>query len=88
MAFLLTGIYVRLGGFKPLYLVEGIPVLMPQALRNIPLPFGIILITLTVSGSNLVPNFETRGLIFDWIVTPMFIVSIVLAVWNPRWLQP
>ena len=88
IVFLLIGIHVRLGGFKSLYLSKGIPILMPRALQNAPIPLGVTLISLAVSISNWVPDSVTRGLLFDWVVTPVFIASLVLAVWNPRWLRP
>lgn len=88
VAFLFLGIYVRFGGFKTLYLAKGIPILMPRALANVPIPFGITLIILAVSISDWIADPSIRNMLFDWIITPMFVASLVLGIWNPRWLRP
>lgn len=82
------GLYIRLGGFKAFFLAKGTPVLMPQALQNVPIPLGITLIVFEITLSNLIADISTRRALFDWIVTPLFIISLVLALWNPRWLRP
>jgi hypothetical protein len=88
MGFLAIGLYVRFGNFKTLYLTKGIPVLMPQALQNIFIPLGITLLIMALGLSDLVPTVELRQKFLVWGVGPIFLVSLILAVWNPRWLRP
>ena len=85
---LAIGLYVRFGGFKSLYLAPGIPVLMPRALQNVPIPLGITLFALLITGSDLFPDVETRRSLFDWVVIPLFLATLFLAAWPPRWLKP
>ena len=87
IGFLTLGIYIRLGGFKTFFLAKGVPVLMPRALQNIPFLLGIILLLFPLVVT-LAPTVDMRQKLLIWVITPLFILSLVLAVWNPRWLRP
>lgn len=87
VGFLVIGIYIRIGGFKTLFLAKGIPVLMPRAIQNIFIFLGLILILLVLTGT-LVPTIQMRQNILLWVIGPLFISSLVIAVRNPRWLRP
>ncbi len=80
------GLYIRAGGFKTWYLVRGTPVVMPQALRSMPIPLGITFIVWTIVWS--VSDIKIGNRLFGCIVIPMFVASMVLGIWNPRWLRP
>ena len=82
------GLYTRHGGFKAFYLGGGIPVLMPVAVRNMLIPMGITLIVWEVTASDLVPLEETRLILLVRVIGPMLIISMIVGVWNPRWLRP
>lgn len=89
IAFLSMGIYVRLGGFKSLYLAKGIPILMPRALQNFAMPLGLTLIaTATTSSQILFPSVETRQQLTLWVEMPIFVIGLILVAWAPRWLKP
>ena len=77
----------RLGYLKGWYFAQGIPVLMPSAVKYILLPLGCMLIAMGIIGSDLVP-IEYSPLLFDWIVVPLFVFAIVLGMWQPAWLLP
>ncbi len=85
---LLSGLLVRSGKFKTLVFVKGTPVLMPKAIKNMFIPLGITFIIWGGILSDFVPDIDTRNLLFNWFVLPLLLVSMVLGVWNPRWLQP
>jgi hypothetical protein len=84
---LALGVYIRFGGFKTLFLAKGIPVLMPRALQNIPIPLGIILLLFLLIGT-FVPTVSMRQALLTWFIMPLFVLSLVIAVWPPRWLRP
>lgn len=88
LIFLTAGLWLRHGGFKAFFLVKGIPVLMPRAVQNMFIPFGITLIVWEIATSDLFPTTEMRGIIFDYIGVPLLITTLILGVWNPRWLRP
>lgn len=86
--FLLIGSVARAGKFKAFVLVQGIPVLMPSALKNMGIPLGITFIVWGIVWSDLVPDIKTGNQLFNWLVIPLMLISAVLGVWNPRWLWP
>lgn len=88
LVFLTIGIWGRNDGFKALYLVKGIPGIMPAAVRNMFIPFGITLLTLGIIMSGHVESIETRQDLFSFVVMPMMFVSLILGAWTPKWLQP
>ncbi len=85
---LLSGLLVRSGKFKTLVFVKGTPVLMPKAIKNMFIPLGITFIIWGGIWSDFVPDIETGNQLFNWLVMPLMLVSMVLGVWNPRWLRP
>jgi len=86
--FLTAGIWLRQGGFKAFFLIKGIPILMPRAVQNMAIPLGITLIIWEIATSNLFPTTEIRGDVFSFVGGPSLIITIILGVWNPRWLRP
>ncbi len=82
------GLFLRFGGFKTWYLAKGIPILMPRAFQNILIPFGVTLIAMEIVWSDLIPNVQFGNRLFGLVVMPLFVISLLLAVWNPRWLRP
>ncbi len=86
LIFLIVGIVVRLGWFKPLFLAKGIPILMPRALQNISIPLGFVLLAIVFT--DFAPTVQLRQMLFVWGVGPLFIASLIMAVWSPRWLRP
>ncbi len=87
IGFLMMGIYIRLGGFKAFFLATGIPILMPRALQNIFISLGVIQLLFLLIGI-FVPDIEMRQKLLIWVICPSFILSLLLAVWPPRWLRP
>lgn len=87
VAMLVLGLYIRAGGFKTWYLARGTPIIIPRAIQNMLIPLGLSFIAAEVITSDLIPT-KSPGDVFFWIVMSMFIASIALGIWNPRWLQP
>jgi hypothetical protein len=51
------------------------------------IPLGLSFIAAEIITSDLIPS-KTPGGVEFWIVMAMFVASMVLGVWNPRWLRP
>ena len=85
---LTIGIYIRFGGLKALFLMPSVPLIIPEALRNMFIPMGITFIVFELILSDLFPDIRTRQDLFSWVLMPMFFVSLILGVVSPRWLRP
>jgi hypothetical protein len=82
---LLFGFCLRIGWFKAWYLAQGTPILVPRAWQGVLIPIGI---TFTVWEILYLAPAEYGPSLFPWLIGPLFFVTIILAMWQPRWLQP
>ncbi|MFZ5915890.1 MAG: hypothetical protein ACOYZ7_03060 [Chloroflexota bacterium] len=83
------GLYIRAGGFKAWYLIEGESIhVRSETLRNILIPLGVTFMVWAIAWSDLISDTKVGNKIFGYVVMPMFVACIVLSVWNPRWLRP
>jgi hypothetical protein len=83
--FLTWGILVRIGYLRTSYAVRGNPVFAPPALLHSLTFLGLAMGFLAVIP--FVPK-ETRPDLVDYVIIPLWILTLVLAIWQPRWLKP
>jgi hypothetical protein len=84
--FLMFGTLIRLGYLRAAYAVRGFPVLVPRELVHGMIPLGLAVGALAVIP--LIPTVEMRGDMVLYVAFPLWIVSGILAIWQPRWLKP
>lgn len=81
------GIYLWRGGYKSLYITRNrLPVVAPQAFKNILIPFGICMFVFALAMPSFIPK-NLRDLFFD-IGVVLFVLTLLLGIWDPRWLKP
>lgn len=85
LALLVYGIYMRLGYTKRYYLRERKGILGPWVYHLLPL-LGIVLCLLAVTG--LCTDLETRQRLLIYLVTPSFLIALVVGVTQPWWVKP
>jgi hypothetical protein len=79
------GLYIRLGRSKQYYLREKKGFLGPPVFHVLPL-LGIVLCLLGLTG--LCTDLETRQRLLIYLVTPSFLVTLLIAVVQPSWIKP
>jgi hypothetical protein len=84
-AMLSTGLLARFGRFRRWYVI-GMRAMWGEVARYGAIPLGVSLIVSGVVISDTLPEEVER--IGGWIVATMFLVTMVLGAWRPRWLQP
>ncbi len=83
------GVYLIEGGYKRLYVTSNrLPVVAPEAFKNAFIPLGISLLVFSLSLTDLVPTPEARQSVLEYEIIPLFVISIILGIWSPRWLRP
>jgi tetratricopeptide (TPR) repeat protein len=85
LALLVYGMYIRLGYTKRYYLRERKGILGPWVYHVLPL-LGIVLWLLAVTG--LCTDLETRQRLLIYLVTPSFLISVVIGLTQPSWIKP
>ncbi len=85
LALLVYGMYIRLGYTKRYYLRERKGILGPWVYHVLPL-LGIVLCLLAVTG--LYTDLETRQRLLIYLVTPSFLISVVIGLTQPSWIKP
>lgn len=81
------GLYVRMGGFKVWYLTKGVPFLMPIAVQHMMMPAGITLVGWSLF-TQFISDKEARLSAFNIFTFTMLFLSVLLGIWQPRWLRP
>ena len=84
--FLLVGVLVHTGVFKGWWLINSTPV-TPIGIFYALIPSSLLFLILGVL-IKLPLTPEKRGDMAMYILTPLMIVILVLATWQPRWLKP
>jgi hypothetical protein len=86
LALIGMGVGGRLGYFKTLYLIKGIPGLYPSGYiyAFIPIGIGSCLLALAL----LLPDQELGGDIVGFGSWGIILLSITLMIWKPWWLKP
>lgn len=85
LALLAYGMYIRLGYTKRYYLRERKGILGPWVYHVLPL-LGIVLCLLAVTG--LYTDLETRQRLLIYLVTPSFLITLVIGLTQPWWVKP
>jgi tetratricopeptide (TPR) repeat protein len=85
LALLAYGLYIRLGRSKQYYLRERKGILGPSLFHVFPL-LGIVLCLLGLTG--LCTDLETRQRLLIYLVTPAFLITVLIAVAQPSWVKP
>jgi tetratricopeptide (TPR) repeat protein len=85
LALLVYGMYIRLGYTKRYYLTERKGILGPWVYHVLPL-LGIVLCLLAVTG--LCTDLETRQRLLIYLVTPAFLIALVIGLTQPSWIKP
>jgi amino acid permease len=86
MGFIIFGMLIRSGKQKAWFLQKSYPVLAPKAFAFALIPAGIAFLVAAVTA--LLPDMETRGKAFVYGSMPIFLIALVLAMWQPGWLLP
>ena len=84
-AMLSVGLCVRFGRLKRSYVIR-VGAMWGEVVRHGPIPLGICFIATGIVMSDLIPKEAKR--IGFLIVVMMFVVSLALSAWRPRWLKP
>jgi tetratricopeptide (TPR) repeat protein len=85
LALLVYGMYIRLGYAKRYYLRERKGIVGPWVYHVLPL-LGIVLCLLAVTG--LYADLETRQRLLLYLVTPSFLIALVVGLTQPSWVKP
>jgi tetratricopeptide (TPR) repeat protein len=85
LALIVYGLYIRLGRSKQYYLREKKGILGPSVFHVLFL-LGIVLCLLGLSG--LCTDLETRQRLLIYLVTPSFLVTLLVALVQPSWVKP
>jgi tetratricopeptide (TPR) repeat protein len=85
LALLAYGMYIRLGYTKRYYLTERKGILGVWVYHMLPL-LGIVLCLLAVTG--LCTDLETRQRLLIYLVTPSFLITLVVGLTQPWWVKP
>lgn len=85
LALIVYGLHIRLGRSKQYYLRERKGILGPSVFHVLPL-LGIVLCLLGLTG--LCTDLETRQRLLIYLVTPSFLVTLLVAVVQPSCVKP
>jgi hypothetical protein len=80
------GMLIRVGRSKAWFLQRNYPVIAPKAIAFALIPMGVSF--LVAATAFALPETEMRGKAFVYGSMPIFLVALVLAMWQPRWLLP
>lgn len=81
-----VGIWARLGRFRSLYLIKGVPGVYPSgyAYAGIPAGMGFLLLAVAL----LMPDRRLGGNLAGFGSWSIILLSVILMIWKPRWLKP
>jgi hypothetical protein len=80
------GMLVRAGRSKAWFLQKNYPVIAPKAIAFVLIPMGVAF--LVAATAFALPEMEMRGKAFVYGSMPIFVIALVLAMWQPGWLLP
>jgi hypothetical protein len=81
---LAAGVSMRVGIWKGWFIVKRVPVLLPTSYLFGFVPAGLSFISV---GAAIAVDNSARYIF--WCVTfPLFVISILLAIWQPGWIKP
>jgi hypothetical protein len=86
IGFIAFGMQIRSGKQKAWFLQKSYPVIAPKAFVFALIPVGITFLVAALTA--LLPDMEIRGKTFVYGCMPMYFISLILAMWQPRWLLP
>ena len=85
VTFLTWGILARLGYLRASYTLKGHPVIAPRSLVYGLIPLGLGAGLLAIGP--LLPE-EIRPNLVSYGLGPLWILTLILAIWQPWWLKP
>ncbi len=86
LCFLTFGTLIRSGRSKIWFLQKSYPFIAPKAIAFALIPMGAVFLLVAIIV--WIPDIETRGKTFVYGCMPLYFVSLILAMWQPRWLLP
>ncbi len=87
LCFLILGVQIRSGRSKIWFLQKSYPFIAPKAIAFALIPMGIVFLLMAATG--WIPDVgDVRGKTFVYGCMPLFFISLILAMWQPRWLLP
>ena len=85
ITFLTLGILTRLGYLRAAYAIRGHSVLAPRAFVYVLIFLGLLAGSFAIIP--LMPE-EVRLDFGTFFIGPLWILTLILAIWQPRWLKP
>jgi hypothetical protein len=82
---IVIGTTIWTGYFKSWFIIERVPVIVPTAFYN----GSMVFLGLTLISVGLAALADRPGLyLFFGLSLPLMTLTIILAIWQPRWIQP